>query len=301
MGIIIFIISIFIYSFFLPLIGFIWDLIDRWEEDCVKACEERRRREEQERQQERERWEHERREAERRRQQERERREQERREAERRRQQEQERWEQERREQEQREAERRQQEKRKLEAERKWKKWEEERALKKQEEERARQEEKKLLLLKLRRNLLPLKEMDVVLVDTCCLMREGESANLFFENLASIGVKLTVIEDVYGELNRHKADETDASRQYGARLALKRIEDMLDRGCCTINPFLPNRTFYADDKFIEMTTTFCKGGKKVIIVTEDRDLRIKIKSRLESIYSPEQVRKTVVKIDDFFN
>ena len=143
--------------------------------------------------------------------------------------------------------------------------------------------------------------MDVVLVDTCCLMREGESANLFFENLASIGVKLTVIEDVYGELNRHKADETDASRQYGARLALKRIEDMLDRGCCTINPFLPNRTFYADDKFIGMTTTFCKGGKKVIIVTEDRDLRIKIKSRLESIYSPEQVRKTVVKIDDFFN
>ena len=50
-----------------------------------------------------------------------------------------------------------------------------------------------------------------------------------------------------------------------------------------------------------MIQTFCKRGEKVMMITEDRDVRIQIKNTfLISNYTPEQIQKAVVKIDDFF-
>ena len=93
----------------------------------------------------------------------------------------------------------------------------------------------------------------------------------------------------------------DPQKQYGARLGLKRIEEMQNKQRCKVTlPSSSAQIFYADKKLIEKATMLIKQGKPIIIITDDRDLRVRIKASLESFCSGEQLSKTICSINDFY-
>ena len=107
----------------------------------------------------------------------------------------------------------------------------------------------------------------------------SDESLFFFDSLTKKN-KIIMPSTQYRELYKLKESD-DEEKAYKARKAFKIIEKLLDKDIITIKENGSNNTNYADPVFIKLITENAKEKIKVVFVTDDIDLRIKLKSELK--------------------
>ena len=104
----------------------------------------------------------------------------------------------------------------------------------------------------------------------------------YFLNSLSSKNKIIIPKEQYNELTRLK-HSNNKEKAYKARNAFKRIENLYDRGIAKIENLtnMHKDGFYADPIFIDMILQDIKNNIKVAFITEDRDLRLRLKFELD--------------------
>jgi hypothetical protein len=123
-------------------------------------------------------------------------------------------------------------------------------------------------------------------VDSNIFMAEPNKAidRFFNEFTAYDNIKITMPTEQYEEIyNLKKSDEQSNSK--AARDAFRRIEKLVDSKYIDIlglKDMPDDSSSYADPIFIKMITEDLKNEKPVYFITEDKDLKIRLKSKIES-------------------
>lgn len=109
----------------------------------------------------------------------------------------------------------------------------------------------------------------------------NEKADYFFETLEN-GHMLIVPKEQYNELYNLKNSE-NSEKAYKARNAFKIIEQLLDNNILQIENLNDNtkKESYADPIFIKSILTKLENNNNVILITEDTDLRIRLKNAIK--------------------
>lgn len=121
-------------------------------------------------------------------------------------------------------------------------------------------------------------------LDTC-IWENGEYTDFFdiiFKTCAEYQQKICILPDIYCEILNH-AISIDKEEQMRARIAKKTIEQAIDRGVAYIVGELPKNSHhknnvYADHAIINFVKEMQSKHCSCTIITDDRDLRIKLKN-----------------------
>ncbi len=122
-------------------------------------------------------------------------------------------------------------------------------------------------------------------VDSNIFMAEPNDAiDRFFRELAQHeNIKITMPTEQYEEIYKIKSNDGDSAK--AARDAFRRIEKLVDSKHIDIFELeiTPNQSLsYADPIFIKMILEDLKNEKEVYFITEDKDLKIRLKSKIEA-------------------
>jgi len=118
-------------------------------------------------------------------------------------------------------------------------------------------------------------ENEVVYIDSNIFM--DEEATYFLDSLNEKN-KVIVPKEQYNELYKLKSSD-DEQRAYKARNAFRKIEELYDKKIIKIEDLsnLHKEDSYADPVFIRLILQDIKNNVKVAFITEDRDLRLRLK------------------------
>lgn len=103
-----------------------------------------------------------------------------------------------------------------------------------------------------------------------------------FENFKKFNLKIILLNEQYHELYHLKKSEND-TKSFRARNAFRLIEELLNLKKLTIKDLDPEQTTkaYADPILIKRIIADIQNQKKVVFITEDRDLKIRLKVQME--------------------
>jgi rRNA-processing protein FCF1 len=118
-------------------------------------------------------------------------------------------------------------------------------------------------------------EDEVIYIDSNIFM--DEEAIYFLDSLNEKN-KVIVPKEQYNELYKLKSSD-DKERAYRARSAFRKIEELYDKKIIKIEDLtnLHKEDSYADPVFIRLILEDIKKKIKVVFITEDRDLRLRLK------------------------
>ena len=118
-------------------------------------------------------------------------------------------------------------------------------------------------------------ENEVIYIDSNIFM--NEEASYFLDSLNEKN-KVIVPKEQYNELYKLKSSD-DEERAYKARNAFRKIEELYDKKIIKIEDLgnLDKEKSYADPVFIRLILQDIKNNIKVVFITEDRDLRLRLK------------------------
>jgi len=110
-----------------------------------------------------------------------------------------------------------------------------------------------------------------------------------FEYLIENKIKVNILKSQYDEMvnlrKKLKNDESEKAKLLKSKLslALKRIEELIDKTESNIQDigFDSDKNAYADIDFIKTILKKLKKEESVIFVTQDRDLRIRLKTMIK--------------------
>lgn len=122
-------------------------------------------------------------------------------------------------------------------------------------------------------------------VDSNIFMAEPNKAiDRFFNEFATYdNIKITMPTEQYEEIYNLKRSVEETSSK-AARDAFRRIEKLVDSKSIDIRNLkdMPaNSSSYADPIFIKMIIEDLKSEKQMYFITEDKDLKIRLKSQIE--------------------
>lgn len=104
----------------------------------------------------------------------------------------------------------------------------------------------------------------------------------FFERIGKHGVKLHILVSQLNEL-AHINKGDDQQKKYKARNAQRTIEALQDEGLLILLGDATDRARYADAEIIKVARKFAKGNHKLIVLTNDKDLKIRVNS-IDGVY-----------------
>ena len=137
---------------------------------------------------------------------------------------------------------------------------------------------------------------NTLILDTC-VWENAEKYSDFFDMLLQEAIKqefkITILADIYTEISNH-AHSDNAEKQANARIAYRTIEKFIDAHCVSIEDAalqndLKHTKVYADASIRKFAIESAKKGYICTILTDDRDLRIRMKGSLAKL-SPDQQR-----------
>lgn len=123
----------------------------------------------------------------------------------------------------------------------------------------------------------------ILYVDSNIFMAEpNEAIDRFFKELTlSENIKITMPTEQYEEI--YKLKKGDAETAKAARDAFRRMEKLIDSKHIDIPELkeMPDYSpSYADPIFMKMILEDLKNDKQVYFITEDKDLKIRLKSKI---------------------
>ena len=137
---------------------------------------------------------------------------------------------------------------------------------------------------------------NTLILDTC-VWENAENYSDFFDMLLQEAIKqefkITILADIYTEISNH-AHSDNAEKQANARIAYRTIEKFIDAHCVSIEDAalqndLKQAKVYADASIRKFAIESANKGYICTILTDDRDLRIRMKGSLAKL-SPDQQR-----------
>lgn len=137
---------------------------------------------------------------------------------------------------------------------------------------------------------------NTLILDTC-VWENAENYSDFFDMLLQEAMKqefkITILADIYTEISNH-AHSDNAEKQANARIAYRTIEKFIDAHCVSIEDAalqndLKQAKVYADASIRKFAIESANKGYICTILTDDRDLRIRVKGSLAKL-SPDQQR-----------
>ncbi|MCT7404823.1 PIN domain-containing protein [Aliarcobacter cryaerophilus] len=122
-------------------------------------------------------------------------------------------------------------------------------------------------------------ENEVIYIDSNIFMHE--EATYFLDSLNEKN-KVIVPKEQYNELYKLKSSD-DEKRAYKARNAFRKIEELYDKKIIKIEDLsnLQKEDSYADPVFISLILENIKNNVKVAFISEDRDLRLRLKIEID--------------------
>jgi len=113
--------------------------------------------------------------------------------------------------------------------------------------------------------------------------------NNIFEYIIKNKIEIVILKSQYDEMinlrNKHKSSETDIAKTLIPQLtlALNRIEKLLDNTESNIKDigFDSDKNAYADVDFIKEILKKLKEEKSILFITQDRDLRTRLKTMIK--------------------
>lgn len=122
-------------------------------------------------------------------------------------------------------------------------------------------------------------ENEVIYIDSNIFMYE--EATYFLDSLNEKN-KVIVPKKQYNELYKLRSSD-DEKRAYKARNAFRKIEELYDKKIIKIEDLsnLQKEDSYADPVFIRLILEDIKNNVKVAFITEDRDLRLRLKVEID--------------------
>ncbi|QHG90772.1 hypothetical protein CVO_02480 [Sulfurimonas sp. CVO] len=117
------------------------------------------------------------------------------------------------------------------------------------------------------------------------MAKPNKAVDRFFDEFTSYdNIKITMPREQYEEIyNLKRSDEESSSK--AARDAFRRIEKLVDSkhiDILDLKDMPADSSSYADPIFIKMIIDDLKSEKQVYFITEDKDLKIRLKSQIES-------------------
>ena len=120
---------------------------------------------------------------------------------------------------------------------------------------------------------------EIIYIDSNILMNEKSTSFLFSLNESN---KIVVPKEQYNELYKLKNSE-DKDIAHKARQAFRNLEELYDKKIAVIENLenSSQQDSYADPIFIKCILKDIKNNNKVVFVTEDRDLRLRLKIAID--------------------
>ena len=145
-------------------------------------------------------------------------------------------------------------------------------------------------------------ENEILYIDSNIFM---DDKAIFFLNSLTEKNKVIIPQQQYNELYKLKSS-ADEEKAYKARNAFKKIEELYDKKILKIDDLsdLNKYNSYADPIFIRLILQNVKNKEKVAFITEDRDLRLRLKIEIEkntsyanylTIYTLDDVKERISK------
>lgn len=149
---------------------------------------------------------------------------------------------------------------------------------------------------------------NILILDTC-VWENAKEHSLFFDILKQTAIELnfqiTILSDIYTEIRNH-AHSDDMAKQANSRNACRLIEEFLDLRCISIEDValqsdLKYAKVYADATIRKFAIESAKKGRVCTIITEDRDLRIRIKGLLAKLPTNQQKTVRCLSMEEIYN
>lgn len=149
---------------------------------------------------------------------------------------------------------------------------------------------------------------NILILDTC-VWENAKEHSLFFDILKQTAIELnfqiTILSDIYTEIRNH-AHSDDMAKQANSRNACRLIEEFLDLRCISIEDValqsdLKYAKVYADATIRKFAIESAKKGRVCTIITEDRDLRIRIKGLLAKLPINQQKTVRCLSMEEIYN
>jgi len=126
---------------------------------------------------------------------------------------------------------------------------------------------------------------DKIIVDTNVFMNAVQGTDTdaktyavstkFFSAIRKLGLKVHIIASQLNELSNMKR-EGDEKKKYKVRGAQKEIENLQNEGLLAFLGDTRARESYADPEIIKIARKLAKDGVRPLVITDDRDLRIRL-------------------------
>ena len=97
----------------------------------------------------------------------------------------------------------------------------------------------------------------------------------FFEVIRKRGIKIQILVSQLNELG-NIGKEGDAKKKYRARGAIRIIEELQGCGSLTLLGDATTKKTYADSEIIKVVQKFVKEKQRLLVITNDRNLKIRI-------------------------
>lgn len=121
----------------------------------------------------------------------------------------------------------------------------------------------------------------IIYIDTNIFF--DEDLRYLFEDVFDEKIYNIIIPEIqYNEIYRLKSDENDKKKSYLARNTMKIIENLIEKGIAEIN-FENKKDTYADPIFIKEIIENIKYNKPTVFLTNDTDLRIRLKNEANQL------------------
>lgn len=122
------------------------------------------------------------------------------------------------------------------------------------------------------------REDEIIYIDSNIFM--DERTDFFFSSLDENN-KVFIPRVQYNELYKLKSSD-EGGKAKRARDAFRKIEELFDKKIITIEDLSgKNKETYADEAFIKLILEDLKNSKKVAFITDDRDLRLRLKIEVD--------------------
>jgi len=121
---------------------------------------------------------------------------------------------------------------------------------------------------------------DILFIDSNIFMNEKFQS--IFQFFSELGLKVTILGTQYDEIYNLK-NHKDARKSFLARNSIKVIENLLKSDNLKIEGLTntPNLNAYADPIFITEIIRHITQSKRVVFITEDADLRIRLITKIK--------------------
>lgn len=122
-----------------------------------------------------------------------------------------------------------------------------------------------------------------IYIDSNIFLQDSEGVNRLFDELLKYSnISIIMPKEQYEEIYNLKKNESDI-KSANARNAFRRIEKLFDNYKLKIpglNDKSVNSSTYADPVFIDLIIQDLKENQRVFFITEDKDLKIRLKSKI---------------------